>query len=466
MTKDMFSKTLVMGVIVLFVGICIKPAFAFNTLESNHICNEEIKTFYNGDITRDKIIEIAEAYINHEWYPTGRNVFHGNCPHCGKWIDTPDSDYHPEGGWVSGETNIGVPYQWGGFSSISGLGLASEEDFDEQYTGTGEYAGIIHYAGDIHIENGECSRACGVDCSGFVSRCWNLSSKEGTSTLPGISNQIKYEYLKPGDILNKQQYHVILFKEFVNEEKTLIRTIEANFPKVFEDIYYVEVSQDGYSVTLNNDTTIYQIYSYEEIPNSNPNAPTINGPTSGKPGQTLTFTFNAVDPDGDDVSYYIEWGDETSDGWTSYTPSGQDIFISHTWTEKNPLNAIGVKAKDIYGHESNWTVRLVPISRSISTNDNNEIEPDKHKVNYHYAKISGFYQYQEHKGIILWRDVYFVSGDFNLYLEIDFYRFPDIHVHYEDFLTRITADYFIGWSSDFGGMQKIYGYAWGNIEWS
>ena len=89
-----------------------------------------------------------------------------------------------------------------------------------------------------------------------------------------------------------------------------------------------------------------------------------------------------------------------------------------------------------------------------------------HNINYHYAKISGFYQYQEHKGIILWRDVYFGSGDFNLYLEIDFYRFPDIHVHYEDFLTRITADYFIGWSSDFGGMQKINGYAFGNIDWS
>ena len=353
-------KTLVVGVIVLFVGLGVQSAFAVKPVKSTYIGNEEIEVFYDVEITREMIIEIAETYLIHEWFPTENNVFHGNCPHCGKWVDTPDSDFYGSG-WKSGETNIGVPYQWGGFSSISGLNLSNEEDFDEQYTGTGEYAGIIHYGGDIHTQGSQCSRACGVDCSGFVSRCWNLSSKESTSTLPGISNQIKYEYLKPGDILDKPGYHVILFKEFVNEEKTLIRTIEANFPKVFENIYVAEASQDGYSVTLNGVVT-YQIYSYENIPNNIPDAPTIDGPSNGRSGDVLTYTFNAIDPDGEDIRFHIDWGDGNANN-TDYVVSGTDKMISHVWGAQGNYTIMAY-AEDIYNAESDWVVLDVEIPRT------------------------------------------------------------------------------------------------------
>ncbi len=366
MNKEKVSKIFVIIIIFLFIGIVFPPAFTIKSVGSTFSDNKEIETFNNGSITRMKIIEIAEAYVNHEWYPTESNVFHGFCNDCNKWVDTPDSDYYSIG-WEVDKKNIGIPYQWGGFSSLSGLDLLSEEDFDEQYTGTGEYAGYIHFAGDINcVGNYGCSRACGVDCSGFVSRCWNLPNKQSTSSLPNFSNKIKYEYLKPGDILDKPGYHVILFKEFVNEEKTQIRTIEANFPRVFEDIYYAEVSQDGYSVTLNNGTT-YQIYSYEDIPNSKPNAPIINGPNSGKLGQTLSFKFNAIDPDGDDVSYFIDWGDNSTTGWTRTLPSGTFFNSSHIWTEKENYT-IKAKSMDIYGAESDWAIFEITIPKIKVTN--------------------------------------------------------------------------------------------------
>ena len=101
----------------------------------------------------------------------------------------------------------------------------------------------------------------------------------------------------------------------------------------------------------------------------------------------------------------------------------------------------------------------------ISTEDNNENEPDKNNINYDYAIISGYYQYQEHKGLILWRDVYLGAGDFDLYLEIDFYRFPDFHVHYEDFLIQVTADYLIWLTWFHGGFYNCKAIAFGNIEW-
>ncbi|KYK28667.1 hypothetical protein AYK20_06830 [Thermoplasmatales archaeon SG8-52-1] len=325
---------------------------------------EEKETFEHRSITREKILEIAEAYADHEWYPTVENIFHGFCNDCNKQVDTPDSNYYGSGGWIVGEKNIGVPYQWGGFSSLSGLGLFPQEDFDEQYTGTGGYSGTIHYGGDIAcVGSYGCIRACGVDCSGFVSRCWNLPGKESTKSLPDISIKIKYDSLKPGDILDIPGEHVILFKEFVNEEKTLIRTIEANWPKVYENIYNAEVSVDGYSITLDGGKT-YEIYTYEHISNFPPSLPIIDGPTHGKTWILYTYTLNSTDPDGDDIAkYIINFGDGTSEV-TLNGPyaSGDEVIAVHLWT-KVGFYTIKAKAVDLYGHETDWSELTVTMPR-------------------------------------------------------------------------------------------------------
>jgi len=58
-------------------------------------------------------------------------------------------------------------------------------------------------------------KCTGVDCSGFVSRCWRLSRHVSTRELPSISQQLSsYEELKTGDILNKANDHVVLFSHF------------------------------------------------------------------------------------------------------------------------------------------------------------------------------------------------------------------------------------------------------------
>ncbi len=97
--------------------------------------------------------------------------------------------------------------------------------------------------------------------------------------------------------------------------------------------------------------------------------------------------------------------------------------------------------------------------------DSNENEPEICKVDYDYAIIGGYCQYLSGKGFIFLRDAYFGAGDFDRYLEIDLYRFPQTHVHYEDLLTEITADYFIPlcW---YVPAEPIKGIAFGNIEWS
>lgn len=96
----------------------------------------------------------------------------------------------------SAGTYSSVPYKWGGFDSVSSFNAHMSPK-------TGR-------AGDVSSGD-TLSCAYGVDCSGFVSRVWGLSSKKGTSTLPGISPVIPKSWLLPYDIFNKDG-HVMLYR--------------------------------------------------------------------------------------------------------------------------------------------------------------------------------------------------------------------------------------------------------------
>jgi hypothetical protein len=112
---------------------------------------------------------------------------------------------------------------------------------------------------------------------------------------------------------------------------------------------------------------IYSIYAYaEDIHNARgpaetktvwwnrpPNMFSIKGPMFPKPGETYTWTFYAHDPDNDNVSYYIEWGDGQVTNWSNFYPSQLSIRFNHTFYSKH-IAWIRAKAKDIYDYESDW----------------------------------------------------------------------------------------------------------------
>jgi hypothetical protein len=87
--------------------------------------------------------------------------------------------------------------------------------------------------------------------------------------------------------------------------------------------------------------------------NTPPNAPVINGPSSGKAGKSYNYTFVAGDPEDDNISYEINWGDGTVDNW--YGPVESNIIItrSHTWKTKGTYT-IQARAKDIHGAIGEW----------------------------------------------------------------------------------------------------------------
>jgi hypothetical protein len=91
-----------------------------------------------------------------------------------------------------------VPYEWGGFNTVA--------QYDAQMSpGTGK-------AGNRTDDAGSLSCAYGVDCSGFVSRVWQLTSKYSTSTLPNISFAISAGSMLDYDLFNKVGSHSMMHR--------------------------------------------------------------------------------------------------------------------------------------------------------------------------------------------------------------------------------------------------------------
>lgn len=90
------------------------------------------------------------------------------------------------------------------------------------------------------------------------------------------------------------------------------------------------------------------------IGNQAPDPPKITGTMHGKIGEIYNYTFSSTDPEGDDVYYWIQWGDDCpAVEWIGPYPSGALIIVNHTFVSRGTYN-ISAKAKDIFDAESSW----------------------------------------------------------------------------------------------------------------
>lgn len=160
-----------------------------------------------SSITRTQILNNAVPYESAAWTAKSSNLSYGI-------KKLPDGAYIRTPSWVTVGSKKGVPYKWGGWTKLSTFlsGVSA-----------GKYAGD-NYTSSVSWTDNYC---VGVDCSGFVSRAWNLSTKYGTSTLPNISTAYSYfSSLKRGDIVNKASSHVRLV---INDNPSgTVNTIEAS----------------------------------------------------------------------------------------------------------------------------------------------------------------------------------------------------------------------------------------------
>jgi cell wall-associated NlpC family hydrolase len=160
-------------------------------------------------VRRAEAIATAYAYSRLEWQPQEQHRKHGP-DQDGVLVHTPDSTL-PEHGfsngwWQTGKVARGMAYQWGGFDTPKQF-LASLD--------RGEAAGDISTQEKRRLGDAATSKeACGIDCSGFVSRCWRLSRPYSTKELPSICDRLEsWDELKPGDILLNDR-HVVLFAKW------------------------------------------------------------------------------------------------------------------------------------------------------------------------------------------------------------------------------------------------------------
>lgn len=82
-----------------------------------------------------------------------------------------------------------------------------------------------------------------------------------------------------------------------------------------------------------------------------------SGTDNGKPRKTYSYSASTNDPENDQVSYLFDWGDDTDSGWIGPFNSGQAGVASKSW-KRTGTYYVKVKAKDIYGTESDWSEPL------------------------------------------------------------------------------------------------------------
>ena len=128
-----------------------------------------------------------------------------------------------------------------------------------------------------------------------------------------------------------------------------------------------------YPVTLTvtdneSNTGTQSTWAYIDTENHAPHKPTLRGRRFVQANTTYEYTFFTSDPDGDNVSYYLNWGDTYWDGgsvgWIGPYASGQKVTLEKTWAEKGNYT-VRVKAADQYGAKSDWCT--LKVSLSVST---------------------------------------------------------------------------------------------------
>lgn len=192
-------------------------------------------------ITRAEVLATAAALANHQWTPTERNVLHGR-DSAGISVHTPDRSTGNPDLWQPGQPYVGVPYKWGGFDTAASF---------ERGVKAGKAAGDLYNAEKRRLGGKAVSAsAVGLDCSGFVSRCWQLAEKQSTSSLAKLCVKLSsLADLRPGDVLNQPGGHVVLFVKWLDATRTRFLCYEAEpFSRVRDsERNAVEMLASGYS---------------------------------------------------------------------------------------------------------------------------------------------------------------------------------------------------------------------------
>jgi hypothetical protein len=180
-------------------------------------------------------------------------------------------------------------------------------------------------------------------------------------------SNIELTYTIENNVLDATIYHQVsnpndhyIYKvEIWKNDELIITENYNNQPdnSVFTYSYIIDSSQGGDVLELKATCSITGSYTEEIIiptdGNNPPTIPTINGETNGEAGMSYNYVVKSIDPEGDQISYCIDWGDGTPELCNGPYESGIEQTYSHSWSEQDTYT-IRIKARDINGAESEW----------------------------------------------------------------------------------------------------------------
>jgi len=142
--------------------------------------------------------------------------------------------------------------------------------------------------------------------------------------------------------------------DIVSDSQINLNYRAANLDEYLGDIICVWEDSRGDNVDIYYDE-IYLALHYPPFP------PSITGPNGGKKEVSYTFNFNSINPDGDDLRFFIDWGDGGSN-ITEYELQGINVPVAHTWV-KDGVYTITAYAQDTFGLNGPASTKAFKVTR-------------------------------------------------------------------------------------------------------
>lgn len=130
------------------------------------------------------------------------------------------------------------------------------------------------------------------------------------------------------------------------------------------DDYFIKVRGEDTGGKI-GEWSVYHI----RIGDRPPNNPNIFGSVQGIPNIDYQFAFSAIDPEGDNITYDIDWGDGNQELNIGPFSSGKTLSLSHRWTDSDTY-LVKAQATDEFGYPSGWSAHqiIIPRNKAYSLN--------------------------------------------------------------------------------------------------